>query len=403
MHSTTHNVQGKVKKSVQLAKVLWHDGQNVGNLTGEIIVEYQPFLLQLFAGVMTEKGLQRSTPLIMGVGNKKAIKSPEYLELLEFLNRLNTMNADYRNQSFGATNEVLDYEGFKFQDTIESIRKLLKKSGKKSVISFVYSSQEQLMETQGLFLNIADALWLKFEGVQGEIERTYCQCFEALFKRGELDLQNIGINSHVPDEYVSAKVTLAGRFHKLISDVLSYVFDQLENRAISNAKRNFIEFFFAFCYFRIPQFREELLKVLSEDQGEVGLETRNSIIQNILFSWKEEFFDQLERLYPRYQQQQAELTASLNKNWRNKFRSRGIIFFFFVKEWCSYVKKTIVVNDIEWEQIPGYQIIVANFLSQVRNRPINKYPDILLASSVALLGNPKLLKTFFYTVLEKTK
>lgn len=403
MRAETTTENGKVSKRIQLAKVLWHDGKNVGNLTGVVMIEYQPFLQQLFAGVMTEQGMQRAAPVVMSLGNKKAVRSPEYTQLVEFLNRLNAMNAEYRNHSFRAEEEQMDYETFKFKDTIESIRKILKKSEKKSSVSWVYSSLEQLMETQALFLDIADALWLKFEGVQGDIERTYCQCFEALFKRGELDLQNIGIDAKVPDAYISPKATLAGRFHKLLIEVLSYVFDQLENKAISNPKRNFIEFFLAYCYFRIPAFREELIRVLSEDQADPVFEARSTVIRTVLFSWKEEFFDQLERLYPRYQQQQMALTEALRKNWRNKFRSRGIIFFYFVKEWCSYVKKTIVVNDIEWEQIPGYQVIVANFLSQVRERPVRKYPDILLESSVSLLNNPKLLKTFFYAVLEKTK
>lgn len=392
----------RIQKKVTLEKAIWHDGKNIGNLRGEILVEYDPFIQQLFAGVMTENGLKRAAPLVMGNG-KKAERSVEYLQLSESLNRLNSMNADYRQQTFQASGNELDYETFKYKDTIESMRKILGKSDKKSSISFVYSSLEQLMEMQGLFLNIAEALWLKFEGVQGEIETAYCQCFEALLRRGELDLQNIGIDNSVPSELLNDKVSLAGRFHRLMVEVLSYVFDQLENRAISNSKRNFIEFFLAFCYFRIPDFRHELLHVLSEDQGEAPFEARNTVIRTVLFSWKEEFYDQLEKLYPRYQQQQANLTEALRKNWRNKFRSRGIIFFFFVKEWCSYVKKSIVVNNIEWEQIPGYQIVVANFLNQVRTRPLSKYPDILVESSISLLNNPKMLKTFFYAVLEKTK
>ena len=93
MRATVTNLNGKIKKSVQLQKVLWSDGHNVGNVVGEIIVEYEPFMQQLFAGVMTEHGLQRSAPLVMGTGSKKAEKSQEYIQLTELLNRLNTLNA----------------------------------------------------------------------------------------------------------------------------------------------------------------------------------------------------------------------------------------------------------------------------------------------------------------------
>lgn len=402
MKSVTTNATGRIMKQVELDKVLWHDGRNIGTLKGQISVEYEPFIQQLFAGVMTELGLKKAAPLVMGTG-KKAERSVEYLQLAEHLNKLNQMNADYRMHSFGNEGNELDYEAFKVKDTADMIRKILIKSEKKSSISFVYSSTEQLLEMQGMFLDIADALWLKFDGMQGEIEASYCQCFEALLKRGELDLTSIGLEQDTSNHLHETKVNLAARFHKLMIDVLSYVFDQLENRAISNAKRNFIEFFLAWCYFRIPDFRHELLHVLSEEQGDFPYEANNSVIKTVLFSWKEDFFDPLQQFCPRFQQQQVGLTAALKKNWRNKFRSRGIIFFYFVKEWCSYVKKSIVVNDIEWEHIPGYTIIVANFLSQIKNRHLAKYPDILIESSISLLGNPKLLKTFFYAVLEKTK
>lgn len=392
----------RILKKVMLEKVLWHDGRNIGEISGEIEVEYEPFIQQLFAGVMTELGLKKTAPLVVGNG-KRADRSAEYVQLADHLNKLNQLNANYRSHAFSSENHELDYESFKIKDTADMIRKILEKSEKKSSISFIYTSIEQLLEIQGLFLDIAEALWLKFDSMQGEMETAYCQCFQAFLKRGELDLTSVGIDNDVPSNLVDAKVHIAARFHRLMIEVLGYVFDQLENRAISNSKRSFIEFYLSWCYFRIPDFRAALLQVLSEEQTGPAYETDNSVIRTVLFSWKEDFFDQLQRLFPRFQQQQVGLTNALKKNWRNKFRSRGIIFFFFVKEWCEYVRKSIVVNSIDWEQIPGYSVIVQNFLSQLRTRPTSKYPDILIESSVSLLANSKLLKPFFYAVLEKTK
>lgn len=398
--STTHSFQGQ--KNVTLDKIIWHDGKHIGDLVAEVSLRYEPFIQQLFAGVMTENGLRRAAQLVL-LSGQKSYKNPNSIQLNYCLNKLNDLNAQYVNSNFGQEGSELPYDAFKLKDTVEITHRLLLKTEKQTSISFVYPSVAQMLKVQELFLDIGEALWLKFDHLQGDIETAYCHCFEALLSRGEFDLQNIGFENVDPENH-DMKVKVGSRYHRFLIETLSYVLDQLENRAISTAKRNFIEFLLAYCYFRIPDFRHELLLTLSDGLENKGLvEARNNVIKTVLFGWKEEFFDPLEKYAPHYQTIHASLTEALKKNWRKKFESRGIIFFYFVKEWCVYVQKSIVVKNIEWENIPGYDVLVSNFLGQIKTREINKYPDILLESSLSLLANSKLLKSFFNAVLEKTK
>lgn len=402
MQSTTINVNNFFQKTLNLEKVIWHDGRDIGTLKAEIWIKYEPYIQQLFAGVMTERGLKKAAPLILPGSNKKMDQNKNLIELNEFLAKLNALNSDTKVSIFKNDDKELNYTSFQLKETIDRITRILSRSEKQSSISFTYSSVEQMLKAQESFLDIGETLWPRFDYMQGELETSYCQCFEAMFKRGEFDLQNIGFES-AEKSIVDAKVKVGQRFQYFLYDVLSYVFDQLENRAISNSKRNFIEFYLAYSYFRISDFRSELLQVLSDDEIGPQTITQNQVIKTVLFSWREEFFDHLEKLSSQFQSNHAILTDALKKNWRAKFKSRGIIFFYFVKEWCSYVKKSIVVNNIDWDNIPGYNIIVLNFMTQITNREVSKYPDIMLESSILMLENPKLLKLFFYPILEKTK
>lgn len=401
MKSQITNVDNLYQKTVQIEKVLWHDGKNLGTVQSVISIKYEPHIQQLFAGVMTDKGLKKAAPLILS-SNKKMEKNKYIIELNECLTKITQQNSRYKENNFQPENQELNYANFIVKDLIDKTTKILLKTEKQSSISFVYSTVEQMLKMQELFLDIADALWLKFDSMQGELETAYCQCFEALLKRGEFDLENIGIEVGEKNIF-DAKIKVGQRYQRFLFETLSYVFDQLENRAISSSKRNLVEFYLAYCYFRIPDFRYELLAVLSDDSGDMRATSGNKAIKTVLFSWKEDFYSPLEQFSPNYHSNHSILTESLKKGWRLKFKSRGIIFFYFVKEWCSYVKKSIVVNNIEWEHIPGYNTLVENFLSQIKNREVSKYPDILLESSLLMLGNPKLLKIFFLNILEKTK
>lgn len=91
-------------------------------------------------------------------------------------------------------------------------------------------------------------------------------------------------------------------------------------------------------------------------------------------------------------------------HWKRRFSKKGVGFFFFIKEVCKYVKEVVVLKDhIPWADIPGYGIILKNFLVELKKRDVRTYPDALVESSESLLLNHRLLGVMHRIVLTKTK
>jgi len=50
---------------------------------------------------------------------------------------------------------------------------------------------------------------------------------------------------------------------------------------------------------------------------------------------------------------------------------KGIVFFFFVRDWANYINQTIIVKDqVPWADLPGYETIVKAFLLELKFRLI---------------------------------
>ncbi len=49
-----------------------------------------------------------------------------------------------------------------------------------------------------------------------------------------------------------------------------------------------------------------------------------------------------------------------------------------VKAWIDYVEKTVmVVNEVDWNDIPGYKLIVECFIKEMEIRALHHLPDAL--------------------------
>ena len=89
--------------------------------------------------------------------------------------------------------------------------------------------------------------------------------------------------------------------------------------------------------------------------------------------------------------------------WQKRFSKRGIAFYFFLNEWAKHVNKTIVVKDhVPWQDLPGYNVLIKNFLIEMKKRDLKKLPEALIDASVALLRNEKLLSIYIAIIYNKT-
>jgi hypothetical protein len=79
-----------------------------------------------------------------------------------------------------------------------------------------------------------------------------------------------------------------------------------------------------------------------------------------------------------------------------------VVFFLIIKNWAENVKKTLVSSKINWNDVPGYKIIMKCVLLEMKHREIINYPDALIECTQALLSNEKLLNVFVTIVFRKT-
>ena len=71
--------------------------------------------------------------------------------------------------------------------------------------------------------------------------------------------------------------------------------------------------------------------------------------------------------------------------------------------WIDYVKRTMVVlNEVDWSDIPGYYAIVEAIILEMSNREVVDYPDSLKATTVSFISNVRLLNEFVKIVFKKT-
>jgi hypothetical protein len=107
-----------------------------------------------------------------------------------------------------------------------------------------------------------------------------------------------------------------------------------------------------------------------------SIQNRKQAEHNILpiHKWQQNFYD----LIPEAKQLKANLVYNEilsydgETDWQERITRRGNAFFQIIKAWVEYVENTIhQVNEISWDEIPGYQPIVDAITSELELREIN--------------------------------
>jgi hypothetical protein len=100
---------------------------------------------------------------------------------------------------------------------------------------------------------------------------------------------------------------------------------------------------------------KEVDRMLNES---LYLEKPDQSMNFVLLSWEKDFYKHIAEVTGSFEEREKELLRMLSGEWRKKFNKKGIIFFFFIIEWCAYVKSTLVVKSISWSKIPGYRVSI---------------------------------------------
>lgn len=73
-----------------------------------------------------------------------------------------------------------------------------------------------------------------------------------------------------------------------------------------------------------------------------------------------------------------------------------------MKQWVLYVKTTIVSNNINYKDIPGFLPLVKAVLLEMKEREVAFYPEALRETTCAILSHEKMLNVMVYIVFKKT-
>ena len=88
--------------------------------------------------------------------------------------------------------------------------------------------------------------------------------------------------------------------------------------------------------------------------------------------------------------------------WKMRVQKRGVAYFLIVKQWGDYAKRALVINNVNWVDVPGYLKIVKSILLEMKERDIAYYPEALKEATCSLIANEKILNIFVTIVFKKT-
>ena len=420
--------ENKALKS--FSRKVWVKGRPIGEIKGEINIETTPFLKQMMCGVLTEKGVAKTSSVIRQDSSQFKVKlHPKIEKIKEWKDALN----DKAFAVLGlASNNPLEADKFEMNNYLTKLQEILKESRKESLKSFIYEGRGEMLKAQEVLLETGSHLVEYCMNVEESLRENYYKTLHDLLSRGELYLENVGFNAQQKTEIVgrkkhiesnkelSYKLKIALKYQRFLYECLWISMDLFEQKALQPYERQFIEFCLATCYFRVPEFRESLLENLRSIQR-VRLEEWNAMRQSYdenfkkntfkksatfgaLSDWNNDFYTPIDWT-DEYEFNMKRLKEKIySKEWKRRFGKKGTGFFFFVKELCQYVHRVVVVREaIDWTDIPGYGIILKTLLVELKEREVRYYPDALLDAVNALLLNNDLLEIFTGIIIKKTK
>lgn len=413
----------------------WLDGITKGSVKGTLNIKCSPFLKQHICGLNTEdEKVQKMVSVISESKSKR---------MLTELKDLNDLKTSIEDKMFNILNINNKLTGTAIRDEIQRMRKylyavvdILRETHIEKTICFQYSSNMELVKSQELLIAFGMVLVQYAEGASEVCEQVLYDVIKAIFKRGELSMQNLCLDKLYPNNNLNSpdlsptqksttqkqaqnyelKKNIGLLYQTLLYNSLALSLSHLEKTAISETERAFIEYFQAFSYFRIPEFRQELNKCLDADNEHIaqlkGTEFEKINDKKIIYEddmlvsqldWHLGFYICLAD-EPKYKENIEFLTKTLDKKkWHHRFQKRGIGFMHFVKNFCNYINYTVCVKQsIPWQDIPGYNLILRVFLAEMNTKGLNLYPEAQMEAAYSLLFNEKLQQIFCSTIYEKT-
>lgn len=402
-HMTDIPDQTTANHSKFFSEVLWYNGKRVGNVSGTLDLRGLPVVYQMVSGVNTENGYQIQDSLL-NPRNSRYMQSELPKEIMDIVSLTDKLKVFIRNGRHSVKSDSKDYK--EHVKLIEQIIKNLERTHRESMKCFIYKDSTDLTRAQRALLDLGDLLINYAEFIQYDVKPFYFDCLTKLNDRGELGLGHLSFLNEEPGMH-SKRLDIAERYAHFLQVTLNFALDTMNFKGVEQKMQKFIESFLAIAYFRIPDFRAEILECIksksyypiAEWRG-ITMDLEEDISEHNLLpalDWTSLFYD-----YLKSEDFKNHLEILQDEKWKKRIAKRGLVFFRFVEEWAMHISQELVRESLPWNHVPGYNVILKGFLIEMKERHISDYPEAMIETSKSLLRNTQLLNVFVYILFRKT-
>ena len=384
---------------------LWRFGRKIGAVTGSLKLSGIPTFVQLISGVNTEKGYSVQSIVYMSdIGSKGKENLPKMIvELIKITNELEeTIHFKPGKEGITYERELLK----KKKEMFERLFIILQSTQKDSMISFIYKNQISMMRSQEGLLRLGRHLADYAKLVNYDIKPNYFLCLSYLIKRGELDIGYL--TGECTDESIqSMKTATAVEYLKFLHSFTILALSRMAFKGVDKITEDFVYTALAVAWFRVPELREHMIKLLKEKsyysidewrRTDIDLDDEHSHDISLVFNWNP-FYSMIPDKSVKIEPFMAALYQDA---WRQKFQKRGMSFFRFFTAWLMHIHDQTCTQQVLWSEIAGYKILLKAFLIEMKEKPIVEYPDALVECASLLVHNQKLLNVMVRILFLKT-
>ena len=431
---------------------LYFDGNEIGSCEIEITINNIPLIRQLMCGVLTENGFEINS--IHLYDNILSGKSENTLpsEINDLISK--KKNLDEELMRTKDTQIKISQDTSKISNFLKEIKYLLNQTIEINCLYYGYSDKKDLLTAENIMLDIGNSLLNIIEKVTKENRNLIFDILKLINSRGEFDLGTL--TSHWFDEKNSSdknKIFIF-RYDILIKDkiienffefnykCLKYSLEKInKGKIIEQELKDFSIFFINIAYFRIPMFRNKLIKLISTDvtekfeeiilrniKGKKKSSHENQNIEDLiqidpinnLLLWENLFYLKLKSSLDennKTNKLENDINDKRNKlqnliennkdknenNWEVPFIQRNNIFFALIDKLVNYINKVSESNnEINWLNIPGFIPILNAITHEIYIKPVNSYSKIFKNIFKLSINTPEIPNTFIKEIIYKT-
>ena len=440
---------------------LYYEGVEIGKCEIDIDINNVPMIRQIMCGVMTENGFEINSihlydNILSGEGNSL----PNEITCL--INNKRNFNNELIKQRQIQSNTNHEFNLTILGYLIE-FKKILSKTIELDCLYYGYSENKDLYSGQNVILDLGLILIKIIDKLNKDLRNLIYEILKLINERSEFDLgtlstkcfkdktksEGYGQGKYIFMDESLLKNKIIENFLEFNLNCLKYSFEVVNRgKMVDTQSLEFAEYYLKIAYFRIPFFRQILLKFISQDVTEKideiinkssnykNMKQRVAVTNflesdpiNSLLLWEGLFYDQLNSALEENDKNskiENEIKEKLNKiqnliehnskndnnflnkdenknDWKTLFSQRDYLFFGLIRNLVNYIKsKGEASSDVNWLNIAGFDILLNAIIHEIHIRPVKSFPQQFKDLFKLFINNSEITNVLIKEVVYKT-